>query len=154
DSQDPYKRSRLIDELLASSNYGQHFANVWCDLIVKHDFDNNKNLKTEAFVSWLAEQFNQDKAWDKIVTALLTADGKEEQNPATFFLLANQDNNQPAPSKLVGATGNLFMGIQIQCAECHVHPFNDKWKPDDFWGMAAFFGHTRAKREADGEGKA
>lgn len=152
-SKDPHKRSKLIDELLASPHYGRHFANIWCDLLVKHDFDNNKGLKTEAFVAWLSDKFNQSEKWDKIVAALMTAEGKESQSPATFFLLANQDNNQPSPAKLVGATGNLFMGIQIQCCECHVHPFNSKWKPTDFWGMAAFYGHVRADRDADAKGK-
>jgi hypothetical protein len=151
DSKDPYKRSRLIDALLASPHYGRHFANTWCDLLVKRDFDNNRNLRTEPFVRWLAEQFNENEKWDRIVSSLLAAAGSDEENPATLFFLANQDNNQPAPAKLVGATGNLFMGIQIQCAECHVHPFNDKWKPADFWGMAAFFGHTRAERAGNGK---
>jgi hypothetical protein len=153
-SKDPYKRSKLIDQILASEAFGHHFASVWTDLLVKRDFDNNKNLKTDKFEHWLAEQFNKGEPWDKIVKAMMTADGKEADNPAVFFTLANQDNNQPAASKLVGATGNLFMGIQIQCAECHVHPFTGKWKPSDFWGMAAFFGHTRIEREgADKKGK-
>jgi hypothetical protein len=153
-SKDPYKRAKLIDEILASEAYGHHMANVWTDLLIKHDFDNNKNLKTDKFETWLAEQFNKGEPWNKIVHTMMTADGKEADNPPVFFTLANQDNNQPSPSKLVGATGNLFMGIQIQCAECHVHPFTSKWKPTDFWGMAAFFGHTRIEREgADKKGK-
>src|SRR5205807_385782 len=53
DSGDPYKRSKLIDELLASPGYGRHFANLWTDLLVKRDFDSNKNLKTAPFVAWL-----------------------------------------------------------------------------------------------------
>jgi hypothetical protein len=146
DSNDPYKRSRLIDDLLASPHFGRHFANIWCDLLVKRDFDSNRGLRTEPFVRWLADEFNRNEKWDRIVTAMLTAEGADEDNPATFFFLANQDNNQPSPAKLVGATGNLFLGIQIQCAECHVHPFHDRWKPADFWGLAAFFGHTRAQR--------
>lgn len=153
DSTEPYKRSRLIDELLASPNYGRHFAAIWSDLLVKRDFDNNKSLKTEAFAGWLAEQFNENRSWDKIVTDLLTAEGKEAQVPQTFFFLANQENNKPAPNKLVGASANLFMGVQLQCAECHVHPFTKAWTPKDFWGLAAFFGGTRAEREQDPKGK-
>ncbi|OAI55165.1 hypothetical protein AYO44_00170 [Planctomycetaceae bacterium SCGC AG-212-F19] len=154
DSKDPYKRTKLIDEILASDAFGEHLAGFWTDLLIKRDFDNNKNLKTEAFHKWLAEKFNKGEPWNKIVHEMMTAEGKETENPAVFFLLTNQDNNQPAASKLVGATGNLFMGIQIQCAECHVHPFTSKWKPSDFWGMAAFFGHTRFEREgADKKGK-
>jgi hypothetical protein len=151
DSTDPYKRAKLIDELLAGPEYGRHFAHLWTDLLVKRDFENNKNLKTDAFTAWLADQFNKNVPWDKIVTELLTATGREDQAPAVFFFLANQDNNQPAPEKLVGAAANLFMGIPLQCAQCHTHPSNGKWKQEDFWGLAAFFGHTRLERDTAGK---
>jgi hypothetical protein len=146
DSQDPYKRAKVIDELLASPEYGRHFAQIWTDLLIKRDFDTNKNLKSDPFTNWLADEFNKGRGWDRIVTDMVTGEGREDQVPETFFVLANQDNNQPAPNKLVGATANLFMGVQLQCAECHVHPFHDQWSKDDFWGMAAFYGHTRAER--------
>jgi hypothetical protein len=149
---DPLKRSKLIDELLASPEYGRHFAHLWTDLLVKRDPDTNKNLKSEPFAAWLAEQFNQNRHWDTIVTELVTASGQEEQAPATFFVLANQDNNQASPSKLVDATGNLFLGIQVQCCQCHTHPFKGNWETKDFWGLAAFFGHTRIEREGAGKG--
>ncbi len=145
-SDDPYKRAKLIDELLASPEYGRHFGRIWADLLVKRDFDSNKNLKTAPYVAWMAEQFNKNRPWDRVVTDMVTATGKEGEAPPTFFVSANMDNKQPSPAKLVGATGNLFMGIQVQCAECHVHPFTAKWQMKDFWGMAAFFGHVRAER--------
>jgi hypothetical protein len=151
DSRDPNKRARLIEELLASSDYGRHFAQYWIDLLVKRDPENNNKLSTGAFQAWLADGFNKNRGWDKIVVDLLTAKGSEESNPATFFMLANQDNNQPAPNKIVGTAGVLFMGIQMQCAECHVHPITSKWNRQDFWGMAAFFSHTRADREQTGK---
>jgi Protein of unknown function (DUF1549)/Protein of unknown function (DUF1553) len=144
---DPYKRAKLVDELLESRYYGLHLAHIWSDLLIKRDFDSNKNLKTEAFVNWIAGEFNAGKGWDAIVRSILTAAGKEEELPQSLFYLANQDNFQPAPAKLVGATANLFMGIPLQCCECHVHPSVDKWTQQDFWGMAAFFGHLTAERE-------
>jgi hypothetical protein len=150
---DPYKRARLIDELLASPEYGKHFARQWADLLVKRDFDSNKNLNTAPFVAWLADRFNKDVGWNAIVRDILTTTGKEADAAATLFYLANQDNNQPSPAKLVGATGNLFMGVQIQCAECHVHPTVDKWAQKDFWGMAAFFGHVVADRDNGEKGR-
>jgi len=150
---DSFKRARLIDELLASPEFGKHFAQIWTAILVKRDFDNNKNLKTEAFTVWLGDHFNKGTGWNKIVSELITADGKEDAAPQAFFFLANQDNNQPAPDKLVGSVGNLFMGIQIQCAQCHVHPFVSRWNQQDFWGMAAFFGHTRLEREGAGKNK-
>jgi hypothetical protein len=151
--ENPLKRARLIDELLASPDYGRHFAQRWADALVKRDFDNNRGLATGPFVGWLAERFNANKGWDEVVRELVTAGGQEQESPATFLVLANMDNRQPSPAKLTGAVGNLFMGIQIQCAECHKHPFHEKWGVSDFWGMAAFFGHTRAQRPAPVKGK-
>jgi hypothetical protein len=150
---DPHKRAKLVDELLASPAYGRLFARQWADLLIKRDFDSNKRLDTEPFVNWLAGKFNDGARWDKIVRDILTASGKEADTPQALFYLANQDNNQPSPAKLVGATGNLFMGVQIQCAECHVHPTVDKWSQKDFWGMAAFFAHIVADRETNEKGR-
>lgn len=147
---DPHKRSKLVDELLASGDFGKHLANIWADMLVKRDTDTNRGLRAEPFVNWLAAQFNDHARWDAIVRDLITASGKVEDTPQTFFILANQDNNQVSPSKLTAATANLFMGLQLQCAECHVHPTVEAWKQDDFWGMAAFFGHVKFERE---EGK-
>lgn len=144
---DPHKRTRKIDDLLDSPAYGRQFARIWADLLIKRDFDSNQRLNTEPFVNWLASRFNDNKGWDAIVTTILTSSGKDADNPANLFYHANQDNNQPSPPKLVGAVGNLFMGIQLQCAECHVHPQIDKWSQKDFWGMAAFFGHLHTERE-------
>jgi hypothetical protein len=143
---DPTKRAKLIEELLVSKDHGLYFARIWADLLVKRDFDTNRGLKTEAFINWLAGRLNENVGWDQIVRDMITATGQEASAPQTFFVLANQDNRQPSPSKLVGAVGNLFMGIQIQCAECHQHPFTARWNQSDFWGMAAFFGHTKANR--------
>ena len=95
----------------------------------------------------LAQQFNENKGWDKIVKEVLTASGAETDSPAILFYLANQDMNQPSPAKLVGATANLFLGLPLHCAECHVHPTVDQWTQKDFWGLAAFFGHVRFERD-------
>ena len=142
---DPTKRSKLVDELLARPEYGRHFARIWADALIKRDFDTNRGLGTAIFTAWLGKHFDENVGWDRIVREMVTASGPESK-PETFFILAHQDNRQVSPAKLVGTVGNLFMGIQIQCAECHVHPFHDKWTQNDFWGMAAFFAHTRAQR--------
>jgi hypothetical protein len=143
DSKDPEKRRKLIDELLASPNYGQHFAIIWSDLIVKRD-DNNRGLSTTAFKKWLADGFNQNRGWDRMVRDMLTSEGTVEQNAAATFYVAHRDMNALVPSKVVGTAANLFMGLQLQCAECHNHAFIRDWKQTDFWGMAAFFNQTRA----------
>src|SRR5262245_64776140 len=66
-----------------------------------------------------ARPFPYTTLFRSVVTEMITAEGAEATSPATFFVLANQDNRQPSPSKLTGAVGNLFLGVQIQCAECH-----------------------------------
>src|SRR5205814_9073751 len=121
-----------------SDDFGKHLAAIWADMLIKRDADTNRGLRTDTFITWLAQQFNENKGWDKIVSDMVTASGKIEDAPQTLFVLANQDNNQVSPAKLTAATANMFMGLQLQCAECHVHPTVETWKPDDFWGMAAF----------------
>jgi hypothetical protein len=143
---DPLKRSKYIDELLASQDYGRHFARLWTEILIKRDFDSNKGLSTGPFTNWLAERFNENAKWDGVVREMITAEGEEAKTPQSLFIMANQDNKQPSPPKLVGAVGNLFMGVQIQCAECHKHPYINKWDKNDFWGVAAFFGHTKITR--------
>jgi len=136
------KRQQLIDELLASPAHGKHVAHLWRDYITKRDPDIGTGEQPQ-FVNWLAEQFNQNNGWDKTVAALLTASGGTG-DPSVYFLRWNLDmQGQPAPNKLVGITANLFMGLPLQCAECHNHPYHKEWKRDDFWGLAAFFSHTR-----------
>jgi hypothetical protein len=148
-SSDPNKRATLVNELLADNQYGQNFAHYWHDLLVKRDLDNNKIIKThDVFVKWLAHQFNADKPWDEIVREMLTGQGDQALVGETFFVLANAENGQPAPNKIVGTAAALFLGNQLMCAECHVHPHVSAWKQEDFWGLAAFFAKTRAERDS------
>jgi Protein of unknown function (DUF1549)/Protein of unknown function (DUF1553) len=142
------KRSKLIDELLDSHDFGDHFAHYWHELLVKRDPESNGPIQThDVFVKWLTRQLNQGKpSWDHIVRAMLTAEGDQALAGETFFVLANCDNGQPAPDKIIATASALFLGNQLQCAECHVHPIVSTWKQTDFWGLAAFFGRTRAVR--------
>lgn len=142
DDPDPDKRAKLIDRLLDSSDFGRHFAVIWRKRFMKRD-ENNDKLDAEPFTAWLAKQFNDNVGWDKIVREMLTADGLVDDQPAGYFFLMNRDMRRVDPNKVVGTTVNLFMGIQMQCAECHNHPFVNDWKRTDFWGMVAFFSRTR-----------
>jgi ferric-dicitrate binding protein FerR (iron transport regulator) len=139
DSKDPSRRRKLIDELLDSPAYGEHFATIWRNLI-------GTELPTKGgrgpFVPWLAEQFNDNRGWNAIVTDLLTVEGPVKDNPTTFFLFANAENFQPRPNRVAGSVARLFWGVNLRCAECHNHPFAH-WKQADFWGTAAFFARLR-----------
>jgi hypothetical protein len=144
DSKDPDKRRKLIDELLDSPAYGEHFAAVWRSRLVPRELNvNGKGGNSHgAFGPWLAEQFNDNRGWNAIVAEMLTATGTPADNPAAAFLLANGENSQPQPNKAAGAVAALFLGVNLRCAECHNHPFAP-WKQKDFWGTAAFFGKVQ-----------
>jgi hypothetical protein len=132
DSKDPQKRAKLIDELLASPRYGRHMADIWEALLVKRDPD-NRRIQLDPLYSWLEKQFNDNVSWDRVTTDLLTSTGTQDKNGAVTFFLANG-----TPDKVTDTVSRVFLGVQLQCAQCHNHPFT-KWKQTEYWGMAAFF---------------
>lgn len=136
DSKDPDKRAKAIDELLASPRYGQHLADIWQSILFTRTTD-NRRLQPTALIEWLTKRFNDNQSWDKMVTELLTASGKQDQNGAVSFFLSN-----PSVDKMTDITTRAFLGVQLQCAQCHNHPFTN-WKQDEYWGMAAFFMKVR-----------
>ena len=141
DSTDPDKRRKLIDELLASQDFGRHLADLWRPLLAPRDPANTKP-QVDKFSPWLAEQFNRNRGWDALAKELVGATGDVKDRPETTFLMSYAESAQPKPDLLAGAAGRVFLGVQLQCAECHDHPFAP-WTQDDFWGVAAFFGKLR-----------
>jgi hypothetical protein len=138
---DPAKRAELIDTLLASEDFGRHFAERWVNLFYLSTV-NQRPHSPEPFVGWLAQRLNTGRPWDEMVRDILTADGPITDAPQGLFYYYNGDmNGQFTPKILAGNIGQVFLGVQLQCAECHNHPFND-WKQTDFWSMAAFFAQT------------
>jgi hypothetical protein len=136
DNKDAAKRAQLVDELLASTAYGRHMADIWTTLLIPKNSD-NRRLRNEPMRDWLEEAFNKDRPWDKVVTDLITASGTEEENGAVTFFIAN-----PTVDKMTDDACRLFLGVQLQCAQCHNHPFT-AWKQTEYWGMAAFFTKVR-----------
>ena len=132
DDNDPNKHAKLIDELLASDDYGKHMADVWMNLLVKRSTD-NRFVQFEPLTAWLTKNFNENTPWDKMVRDLLTAEGDQDANAAVTFFLANN-----TVDKMTDVTTKEFLGVQLQCAQCHNHPFTD-WKQTEYWGMADFF---------------
>lgn len=139
DSKDSNKRAKLIEELLSSPGYGRHMADIWKGYLLPRTSD-NRQLQTESLIRWLEENFNNNKPWDQFVTELITASGPQDQNGAVTFFLAN-----PTPDKATDLVSRLFLGVQLQCAQCHNHPFT-KWKQTEYWGMAAFFTKVKSDR--------
>src|SRR5207237_5323829 len=120
---------RLIDDLLASRDHGQHFATVWRNRLAPPPVATTK-VPRDTFTPWLAEQFNRGRGWGAIVTDLLTVEGDIAKAPQSAFVMANAEGFQPQAGPLAASTARLFLGVRLQCAECHDHPFAP-WKPDD-----------------------
>jgi hypothetical protein len=136
DSKEPNKRAAVIDELLKDPRFGKQQAEIWGGQLLPHD-SNNRRLSEAPFVKWLSEHFNSDQPLNKLVYDLLSATGTQDENGAVTFYVAN-----PSVDKMTDHVTRMFMGVQLQCAQCHNHPFTD-YKQTEYWGMAAFFMKTR-----------
>lgn len=136
DSREPNKRAALIDELLAGKEYSKHQADIWQSLLMPRTSD-NRFVDFSKMTEWLEKNFNDNKPWDRMVRDILTAEGDLDKNGAIAYFLANL-----APDKLTDNASRMFLGVQLQCAQCHNHPFTN-WKQEEYWGMAAFFTKVR-----------
>ena len=137
------KRARLVDSLLADGRYGEYLADLWQGYLISPLADDQEK-RADQFRFWLAEQFNT-KSWDQIVTELLTATGKMEDNPAVTYLI--EGRLPRSIPDLTDLTSRYVLGIRLNCAQCHDHPFVD-WKQEEFWGMAAFFTQIQTPKRA------
>lgn len=126
------KRARLIDELLADPRYGRHAADQWVSQMVPLDLISSAVMK-HPLLEWMADGFNANKPWDRMAHEILRAEGEQSENGAITFFTLNK-----GVDKMTGSVGRVFLGLQIQCAQCHNHPFT-QWKQDDYWGLARFF---------------
>ncbi|HSG73478.1 MAG TPA: DUF1549 domain-containing protein [Planctomycetaceae bacterium] len=135
------KRTRLIERLLADERFGKNWANYWSDTISYHVAPPELTFLTyEPFKEWMTQQLNENRPWDQIVTEILTSSGKVAEVPAVTFVAYHQAE----PTKLAAETARIFLGMQIQCAECHDHPFED-WTREQFHSLAAYFARSSVK---------
>ncbi|MFO0879023.1 MAG: DUF1549 and DUF1553 domain-containing protein [Gemmataceae bacterium] len=138
DSREANKRAQLIDELLASKEYGRHLADIWQTLLLPRNSDNRRLLQYyEHLTKWMETKFNANTPWNEMVQELLTAKGDVTKNGPVIYWVANN-----TADKVTDSVSKVFLGVQLQCAQCHNHPFTG-WKQDEYWGMAAFFLHVR-----------
>lgn len=142
------KRQDWIDRCLDSPQFGTNLANVWIKLLMPPDVT-MQDANRDSLHAWLEREFNRGKPWDEMVRDLLTAEGRWDENPATNFLLATQDNGSSI--RTTSMVTKIFLGVQTQCTECHDHPWNS-WKQDQFHGMNAFFLGTRERRTTRAQG--
>jgi hypothetical protein len=147
-------RDKAIDSLLASDEAAEFFADTWLRLLLSYKFEETLPLKINfpAFRSWLRDSAARDLPYRDFVTQLLSDTGDYKQNPAANFLLAAIDPVEP-PHEITNRVTRIFLGLQMQCARCHDHPF-ERYTQADFWGITAFFNgiKPKARRTFDGFG--
>jgi hypothetical protein len=136
----PDKRAAWVDRLIARPEYADLFAMKWSAIL------RNKRMNlfgqqqggdpaTFAMHNWIRQSLAEDKPYDRFVAEILAARGDAGTNPpVVLYRPANRQNKE----ELVDDTAQLFLGLRIQCARCHHHPF-EKWSQDDYYGFAAFF---------------
>jgi hypothetical protein len=137
------KRERLVDELLERPEFVDFWALKWAD-ILRVDRQQLKARGAVTFYEWLRTSIRQNKPYDQFVREIVTAQGSSDRvGPANLYRVV------ATPELLASTTSQIFLGVRIECAQCHHHPF-DKWAQDDFYGMVGFF--SRVQRRGDGEG--
>lgn len=139
---DKAKRAKLIDKLLDDPGYVRNWTTIWTNLCVGQQTP--RFVSRDGMQKFFREAFGRNRPWKDIVTDLVTADGHYEQNGAVNYILAQMQDRDDGV-QLTAKTCRLFMGMQVQCTQCHNHPFND-WKQDQFWQFNSFFRQTD-KRE-------
>jgi hypothetical protein len=141
------KRAAAIERLLADKRFGDNWGRYWRDVIMYRRTEPRALLAAPALAEFLSESFNGLPHWDQIARAFITASGDVTENGATGLIMAQMAGTEDTTAEI----SRIFMGIQIQCAQCHNHP-TDRWKREQFHELAAFFPRL-AMRPVRVEGK-
>ena len=140
------KREEMIDRLIASPEFVEHWTNKWADLLQV----NRKFLGEEgawAFRNWIRQAIASNMPYDKFVNEVLTASGSTLENPpASYFKVLRQ------PGDAMENTTQLFLAVRFNCNKCHDHPF-ERWTQDQYYHLAAYFGQVGRKPLPEAEGK-
>ena len=136
---DPAKRSKLVDTLLADSGYVRNFTTYWTNTLIGRTTPDKTNRG--ALEKFLRESLAKNRPWNEISYDLLSSEGRFDENGAVNYLLAQlqlNPNSDEYPVEATARTARIFLGLQVQCTQCHNHPFND-WKQNQFWEFYSFF---------------
>jgi hypothetical protein len=148
----PGKRAAAVDRMLASDEAARYFADRWLRLLFGFRFEETDPIKVDfpAFTRWLIEAGREDLPYDRFAAGLLAAKGEKDERPEANFILRHLDPKEQ-PIALANRTARVFLGLQLQCAQCHDHP-TEPFTQEDFWGLAAHFGNLKPKTRKTFEG--
>ncbi len=128
------KRVEMVNRLLDDPRFGENWARYWRDVMMYRRTDDRGQIAGPALVEYLSDQFNKNTPWDEIARSFITATGDVRENGATGLIMAQFGNTADITSEVA----RIFLGIQLQCANCHDHK-TDRWKRTQFHQLAAFF---------------
>jgi len=132
------KRARLVDYLLEQPEYADHWANKWADLLRPNPY--RVGIKAVLnYDAWIRSAFRRNQPYDQFVTDLITARGSTFRNGAVTLF-----RDRRSPDELTTIVSQLFLGIRLECAKCHHHPF-EVWAQEDFYSFAAYFARVGRK---------
>lgn len=149
----PARRAQLVNRLLGDEyidEYARNWADVWTTVLIGRSTEND-NVNRGGMRQWLRRSFSKNIPYDRFVSELVTASGVNKSgekgfNGATNFLSGKLDENG---IQATAKTAQVFLGLQVQCTQCHNHPFN-KGKQNQFWEFNAFFRQAKALRKFEG----
>jgi len=143
-SADPQKRAALVDQLLVRKEFVDLWVMKWSELMMIRTVPNEVSYKAMLlYYNWLQERIEANTPIDQLVRELLSAKGGTFTEPATNYFQHERDTLKTSEN-----VAQVFMGMRIQCAQCHNHPF-DRWTMDDYYGFANFFAQIGRKRGED-----
>ncbi|MDP6553946.1 MAG: DUF1553 domain-containing protein [Pirellulaceae bacterium] len=136
----PTKRAELVDRLLEGTDHAEYFANKWSAILRNKRRAEYEKTATFGFYDWIRSSILENKPYDEFVRQILTASGDAQANAPVAWYREVKD-----ASAQVEDTAQLFLGLRIQCARCHHHPF-EVWSQQDYYGFQAFFSRVGRKK--------
>lgn len=138
DTESEHKREYLVDELLERPEFVDYWANQWADLLRPNPY--RVGIKAVLnYDNWIRQQFRENVSYDQFVRRLVTAKGSTWRNGAVTLY-----RDRRTPDEMATLVSQLFLGVRLECAKCHHHPF-EKWSQEDFYQFAAYFGKVDHK---------
>ncbi|APW63267.1 DUF1549 domain-containing protein [Paludisphaera borealis] len=135
----PANRERMIDALLERPEFADFWALKWADLL-RNEEKAMGQKGVWVFQRWLRDEIAADVPLDEMTRRIVAGRGSNWSNPPSSFYRTNRD-----PTAAAETVAQVFLGLRLQCAKCHNHPF-DEWKQDDYYGLAAYFGNIARKQ--------
>jgi hypothetical protein len=140
---DPAKRAKLVDRLLEQREFSEIWAMKWAELLMVRSTNTMSYKSAFLYANWLTDQVSNNVPLDVMIRKMISANGGTFKNPETNFYQV-----EPSTLKLAENVAQVFMGMRIQCAQCHNHPF-DRWTTDDYYSFAAWFAQIGRKTGED-----